>query len=94
MTEEAKEDLPPPSDEELEAQERAMKKLLEADQPAPPRSLLADVQRKIRARSKGKFYADGWSVEAGRINYMLVAVIMLIVLAVAYVALAPTSISR
>ena len=93
MSEEAKEDLPPPSDAELEEQERAMKKLLgKAEE--PPRSLLPDVQRKIRVRSKGKFYSDGWSVEGSRINYMLVAVIMLVVLAVAYVALAPTSISR
>jgi len=93
MTQEAKDD-PPPSDAELEEQEREMKKLVSVAPPPPPRPLLPAVQRKIRARSKGKFYSDGWSVEAGRVNYMLVAIVMLVVLAVAYVALAPTGISR
>jgi hypothetical protein len=92
MSEEVK-DESPPSDAELEAQEKALKKLLSTP-PPPEKSILQGVQKKIRARSKGKFYSDGWSVEGGRINYMLVAVIMLVVLAIAYVALAPTGISR
>lgn len=88
----------PPSDAELEAQERAMKALLShAKQPdavAPARPLLAAVQRKIRARSKGKFYSDGWSVEAGGVNTVLIAAIMLVVLAIAYFALGPVGVSK
>ncbi len=93
MTEE---ELPPPSDADLEAQEQEMKKLLASERAptAPAAPLLPAVQRKIRKRSKGKFYSDGWSVEAGRINYVLVATLMLFILAVAYFALGPTGISR
>lgn len=92
------EEPPPPSDAELEAQEQAMKSLLSGakkeDRAAPPPPLLAAVQRKIRARSKGKFYADGWSVEAGGVNTVLVAAIMLVVLAIAYFALGPVGVSK
>ena len=55
--------------------------------------LLRGVQKKLRQRSRGKFYADGWSTSQSRINYVLVALLMLIVIAVAYFALAPTGIS-
>jgi hypothetical protein len=73
-----------------------MKKLLASERApaAPVAPLLPAVQRKIRKRSKGKFYSDGWSVEAGRINYVLVAALMLLVLAIASFALGPTGISR
>ena len=56
---------------------------------APEPNLLRGVQRKLRTRSKGKFYADGWSTSQSRINYALVAVAMLIVIAIAYFALGP-----
>jgi len=94
------EDLPPPSDAELEAQEQAMKSLLarvkpkEGEEPKPDAPIVPAVQRKIRARSKGKFYSDGWSVEAGRINYVLIAGVMLVVLAIAYFALGPVGVSK
>ena len=93
MTEE---ELPPPSDAELEAQEKEMQKLLASERAPVPQSpeLLAQVQRKIRKRSKGKFYSDGWSIESGRINYVIIAALMLLVLAIAYFALGPTGISR
>jgi hypothetical protein len=60
---------------------------------APPPDLLRGVQRKIRARSKGKFYGDGWSTTHSRVNYALIALAMLLVIAVAYVALGPMGIS-
>ena len=31
----------------------------------------------IRTRSRGKFDADGWSTSSSRVNYMLVAAVML-----------------
>jgi hypothetical protein len=106
--EEPIEDLPPPSNAELEAQEKAMKDLLagakvkvggetsgeKAEEPAPERPILPAVQRKIRKRSKGKFYSDGWSIEAGRVNYVLIAGVMLVVLAIAYFALGPVGVSK
>lgn len=70
----------------------------EAAAPAPDdaekdRLLLASVQRKLRQRSKGKFYADGWSTSQSRVNYSLVAGIMLAVIVAVYLALGPMGIS-
>jgi hypothetical protein len=70
---------------------RATKKI-ESDQRAP--DLLPAVQRKIRKRSRGKFFADGWSTTNMRINYALIAFVMLSIILIAYVALGPTGISR
>jgi hypothetical protein len=59
----------------------------------PAKPTLAEVQRKIRERSKGKFYNDGWSTSAQKVNYALVAVLMLLVVALAYFALGPVGLS-
>lgn len=65
--------------------------------PAAPsekdRLLLAGVQRKLRQRSKGKFYADGWSTSQSRVNYALVAGLMLVVIVAVYLAMGPMGIS-
>lgn len=66
-----------------------------AGPPAPSeadKALLQAVQRKLRQRSKGKFYADGWSTTQSRVSYALVAVIMLVTIVVVYLALGPTGI--
>ncbi len=57
------------------------------------RLLLASVQRKLRQRSKGKFYADGWSTSQSRVNYTLIAGVMLVVIVAVYLALGPMGIS-
>jgi hypothetical protein len=57
------------------------------------RLLLASVQRKLRQRSKGKFYADGWSTTQSRVSYTLVAGVMLVVIVAVYLALGPMGIS-
>ncbi len=57
------------------------------------RLLLASVQKKLRQRSKGKFYADGWSTSQSRVSYALVAGIMLVVIVAVYFALGPMGIS-
>ncbi|MDB4943555.1 MAG: hypothetical protein JWP97_3089 [Labilithrix sp.] len=57
------------------------------------RLLLASVQKKLRQRSKGKFYADGWSTSQSRVNYALVAGVMLVVIVAVYLALGPMGIS-
>ena len=52
-------------DVEKEEESPALKALLKRSLPGEPkaddRELLASVQRKLRKRSKGKFYGDGWS---------------------------------
>jgi hypothetical protein len=68
-----------------------MRALLKPKEPAP--ALLRGVQKKIRQRSRGKFFADGWSTTQSRINYALVALVMLVVIGVAYLALGPTGIA-
>jgi len=51
--------------------------------------LLGGVQRRIRKRSKGKFFADGWSTGQARMGYVLVALITLLLVVLAYYALGP-----
>ncbi len=55
--------------------------------------ILRGVQKKIRQRSKGKFYGDGWSTSQSKVSYALVAVTMLVILALAYLYMTPTSLS-
>jgi hypothetical protein len=57
------------------------------------RALLVAVQKKLRQRSKGKFYADGWSTTHSRVNYALVAGVMLVVIVAVYLAMGPMGIS-
>jgi hypothetical protein len=54
--------------------------------------LLHGVQRRIRRRSRGKFFADGWSTGQAKIGYVLVALVTLVLVAVAYFALGPMDI--
>jgi hypothetical protein len=51
--------------------------------------ILRGVQRRIRMRSRGKFFADGWSTMHARLAYLLVALITLLLVALAYYALLP-----
>jgi hypothetical protein len=62
--------------------------------PAPDKPVLREVQRKIRQRSKGKFFSDGWSTAGSRVNYTLVAVVMLLIVAIAYFVLGPTGFTK
>jgi hypothetical protein len=77
-------------DEPEGPEDDAMRSLLKRSAEAEPSpQLLRGVQRKIRSRSKGKFFADGWSTSQSRVNYALVAVAMLLIIAIAYFALGP-----
>ncbi len=80
------------------AEDEAMRALLKralapeaAEESAP--SLLAGVQKRIRRRSKGKFYADGWSTTQSKVSYVLIAAVMLLLVVVAYFALGPVGIT-
>jgi hypothetical protein len=85
-------DQPEPTDDEREV--RAMRDLLKrslaADHENAP-DLLVGVQRRIRSRSRGKFFADGWSTTQTRASYTLVALITLLLVVVAYYLLSPTA---
>src|SRR6188472_2188754 len=61
-----------------------------APEPVKDAELLASVQRKLRKRSKGKFYGDGWSTTQSRLNYALIAAVMLVTIVAVYLALGPT----
>jgi hypothetical protein len=58
---------------------------------APPPNVLAGVQKRIRERSKGKFYADGWSTaKHPPLNtYLVTSLLMLAILGVSYALLSP-----
>jgi hypothetical protein len=80
-------------DEELGAELRsALKGRPAADEQAPP-DVLGGFQRKLRERSRGKFYGEGWSTSRHPpINtYLITSLMMLAVLGVIYALLAPLS---
>jgi len=57
---------------------------------APPPDVLRGVQKKIRQRSRGKFYADGWSTTGTpRSTYFVTAAVMLALLIMLYFFLVP-----
>jgi hypothetical protein len=51
--------------------------------------ILRGVQRRIRVRSRGKFFSDGWSTMQAPLAYLLVAFITLLLVGLAYYALLP-----
>lgn len=62
---------------------------------APPKgsvapSLLPGVQKRLRVRSRGKFYGDGWSTaQAPRSTYLITSIVMLALLALVFLVLMP-----
>lgn len=68
-----------------------LRRTKELPPPPPQKDLLRGVQKKLRRRSGGKFYADGWSTrdENPRSTYLVTATVMLVVLILVYFALAP-----
>lgn len=55
-------------------------------------SLLRGVQKKLRVRSRGKFYGDGWSTSSSpRSTYLVTSALMLLLIAVVFFALLPYS---
>lgn len=84
-------DTPRLDDEPEDLQVRALvKRALAADSSArPPPNLLAGVQRRIRHRSRGRFFADGWSTAQARTSYALVGILTLLLVSLAYFVLGP-----
>lgn len=86
----------PEIDEEMAAvlDEADMRDLLKSAL-APPRgavapSILPGVQKKLRRRSRGKFYGDGWSTaRAPRQTYLVTSIVMLALIAFVFLVLIP-----
>jgi len=57
---------------------------------APEVNLLPGVQRRIRERSRGRFYADGWSRRGSPTStYIVTSLLMLVILVLVYFVLVP-----
>jgi hypothetical protein len=83
-----------PQPELDEAEEARLRALLRGALAEPPAAevapdLLRGVQKKLRQRSRGKFYADGWSTEEQEpiVLYLYTSVFMLAAIVVLWFAL-------
>jgi hypothetical protein len=57
---------------------------------APPPDILRGVQRKLRNRSRGKFYGDGWSTaRSPRSTYLFTSILMLALIGLVFLVLIP-----
>jgi len=75
--------------DEVEVRE-LLRRALRPPQTSSSPSLLGGVQRKLRVRSKGKFYADGWSTSRSpRSTYLVTSLVMLFVIAFVFLVLIP-----
>jgi hypothetical protein len=86
---------PEPEENREEADDLAVRELvrraLATDAVAKnPPDILRGVQRRLRLRSRGKLLVDGWSAMHARHAYVVAALITLLLVALAYFALAPT----
>jgi hypothetical protein len=94
MSDETDEKIPDDRDsKDADAIRALLKRSIAKQEPEGPPDIVRKVQRRIRQRSKGKFFSDGWSTTQSRVSYALVAVMMLLLIAVVYFALGPMGIT-
>jgi hypothetical protein len=89
MTEERPETAEPTaSSEYLTA---LMRRALATPEDAPPPDVLGGVQQRLRERSGGKFYRDGWSTtrQPPVATYLVTSLLMLAIVAILYAILVP-----
>lgn len=83
------EDIDEAAFDEVDLREMMRQALERPPQGAPP-DLLRGVQRRLRTRSRGKFYGDGWSTaRAPRSTYLITSLLMLVLLAFVFLVLIP-----
>lgn len=92
----APEDEDFPEDGEVEIDDVDLRDALRGALRPPPGavapSLLRGVQKKLRVRSRGKFYGDGWSTSSSpRSTYLITSVLMLLLVAIVFFVLLPWS---
>ena len=80
-----------PSGESLDENVKHLLRSALSDRQPPPADVLGGVQRKLRQRSRGKFYADRWSTEKQPpvLTYLITSLFMLAIVFVIYAVLAP-----
>lgn len=81
-------------EDEAPLDEVEVRELLRRALRPPPGSvapnLLGGVQKKLRTRSRGKFYGDGWSTSRSpRSTYLVTSVLMLVLVAFVFLVLVP-----
>jgi|GEM_PF-2318881 len=54
-----------------------------AEPPAPKRSLLPNIQQRIRVHTRGRFYRDRWSVARDPISLLLMVALLILILGAA-----------
>jgi hypothetical protein len=83
----------PPSQSETDENERSVRSILRRARVGAHHDvdLLGGVQRRIRERSRGRFYRDGWSRrDAATSTLLLTSVLMLVILLLVYFVLLPS----
>jgi hypothetical protein len=85
------EEDPKPGNDDAAVQESVRSILRRAKiRRTPEVDLLPGVQRRIRERSRGRFYADGWSRRASPTStYVVTSLLMLVILSLVYFVLVP-----
>ena len=83
---------PPPDDAEDERLRALLKGAL-TDEESPNSDVLAGVQKKLRQRSRGKFYGDAWSTAKSPPigTYLVTSALMLAVVLIVWALLGPLS---
>lgn len=90
-------DVPELAPEDEEAMRALLKRSFDigakAHAPPPEAAIVRGFQERVRRRSKGKFYGDGWSTTQSRVSVALVAALMLFIAALVYVSMGPVGVS-
>jgi hypothetical protein len=79
-------------DEELDEVDlrEIMRQVMDRPPKGAPPNILGGVQRKLRSRSRGKFYGDGWSTaRTPRSTYLITSLFMLALIAFVFLVLIP-----
>jgi len=83
------EELPPETLDEVDVKD-LLRRALRPPPGAVAPSLLGGVQKKLRTRSHGKFYGDGWSTaRSPRSTYLVTSVLMLVIMVFVFLVLVP-----
>lgn len=51
-----------------------------ADAPSPTRDFLPNIQKKIRLRTRGRYFRDRWSTSRNPVSLILMATLLLVIL--------------
>ncbi|HKQ68618.1 MAG TPA: hypothetical protein VJT73_04730 [Polyangiaceae bacterium] len=85
-------DLRTHDDEPLDTDQASVRSILQKAklERSPEVDLLQGVQRRIRDRSRGRFYGDGWSRRSSATStYVVTSLLMLFILVLVYFILVP-----